>query len=130
MNLTFIRHGMTEGNIEKRYVGSRDEPLSALGKSQVEDRACYYKDLDDADVIFSSPMKRCRQTAEILFAGRELVIAEGLREYDFGEFEGKNHEELMSYQSYRDWLESDGAYDLPAGEGMDNFRRRVLSGKI
>lgn len=54
-----------------------------------------------------------------------MIQIEDFREYDFGEFEGKNHEELMEFESYRKWLENNGSYDLPAGEGMENFRKRV-----
>lgn len=127
MLMTFIRHGKTAGNLQHRYVGRTDEPLSTVGIEQIKARRDFYKAEQNADVVFVSPMQRCRQTAGLLFgAAAPIVIVDDFREYDFGEFEGKNHEELMELESYRRWLESNGAYDLPAGEGMDNFRRRVI----
>ncbi len=134
MRMTFIRHGKTAGNMEHRYVGRTNQELCDEGIAGVRQKKYDYKNLADADVVFVSPMKRCIQTAEILFEdirriGKpvNMIKIEDFREYDFGEFEGKNHEELMEFESYRKWLEDNGSYDLPAGEGMENFRKRVIN---
>lgn len=131
MKINFIRHGKTLGNMQHRYVGRTDEELCKEGVQDAERLKSdeRYNNLNGADVIFVSPMKRCIQTAEILFCKsiqRKLKIIEDFREYDFGEYEMKNHEELMEYESYKKWLESNGAYEMPAGEGMKSFKERVL----
>ena len=64
MRVIFIRHGMTKGNEEKRYVGRTDEPLSRRGREQI-----LQKKTDGvyppAGAVWSSPMRRCLQTAEL-----------------------------------------------------------------
>ncbi len=134
MRMTFIRHGKTLGNIEHRYVGRSDEPLSDEGIRDIKNRIETYSYLNDTDVIFVSPMRRCIQTAELIFEQlgldidkRGFIVVDGFREYDFGDFEGKNHDDLMKNKMYRDWLDSNGSYDMPAGEGLDNFKSRVIA---
>lgn len=129
MRLNFIRHGKTQGNLEHRYVGGTDEPLCEDGIECAKSKKEYYDLFEKADVIFVSPMQRCIQTMQIFHNKDKSVpvyVIDDFREYDFGEFEMKNHEELMSFESYRKWLESDGAYEIPAGEGLECFKKRVV----
>ena len=90
--VVLIRHGATEGNVQKRYIGRTDEPLCPHGQVQA---ACLAG--VEADRIVVSPMLRARQTADLAFPGREYEIAEDLRETDFGEFEGKTADEMGKY---------------------------------
>ena len=83
MEAILIRHGITNGNIEKRYIGTTDEPLIDSEKERL--RKNIYP---DADIIIISPMKRCIQTAEIIY-GKYDDIFDGLKECDFGKFENK-----------------------------------------
>lgn len=136
MEMTFIRHGKTAGNLEHRYVGRTDERLAPEGIAHIESKIKDYMYLKDIDVVFVSPMRRCQETADILFTNIigdnykeivDVITVGNFREYDFGVFEEKNHEELMEMQSYRDWLDSNGSMKMPAGEGLDNFSRRVVA---
>lgn len=121
MRMVFIRHGKTKGNTEHRYIGRTDEPLCRQGILEIQKlSACNFR----PDVLFVSPMKRCRESAKLLFPELEPIIADGLREYDFGAFEGKNYEELKNDPDYAGWLESDGKLSFPAGEGMEAFQKR------
>ena len=65
----FYRHGATKGNEERRYVGRTDEDIT---KNSEE----YLKTIEtvDADVVFSSPLKRCVHTAEVLFPENKIII--------------------------------------------------------
>lgn len=117
--ILLIRHGLTAGNLEKRYIGRTDEPLCSEGISQLkthEPMAC--------DMLVCSPMKRCLQTAEILFPQNIPFIAHDLRECDFGDFEGKNYRELSDSADYQKWIDSGGSLPFPKGESPDDFRRR------
>lgn len=119
-----IRHGMTSGNLDGRYVGRKtDENLSSAGKE-----LCYNKTYPSADVIYTSPMKRCIQTAGILYPDKEPVIQELLSECDFGVFEGKNYKELSGDPQYQEWIDSDGTLPFPGGESREVFQRRCLKG--
>lgn len=130
MKLTFIRHGKTQGNIEHRYVGRTDESLCEEGRKAAESKQEYYGLFERADAVFVSPMRRCVETMQMFYNKNSAVPVyeiEDFREYDFGEYEMKNHEELMEYDSYRKWLESNGEYDMPAGEGLACFKKRVVA---
>ena len=84
MRILLIRHGLTAGNKEKRYIGRTDEPLCPEGLAALGQ--CSYP---CCAALVSSPMQRCRQTAQILFPAQKIHICEALRECDFGDFEGK-----------------------------------------
>ena len=121
MKILFIRHGLTAGNIEKRYIGRTDEPLCSEGIAQL-----YELKLPSCETIVCSPMKRCIQTAEILFPQRGYIITEEFRECDFGDFEGMNYNELSHNADYQKWIDSGGTLPFPKGEAPEDFRRRCV----
>ena len=124
-----LRHGKTEANFEKRYIGSRtDIPLSEEGISLVEDAASHIRQVAGEDIfLVSSPMKRTVQTAEIIFPSEELLLLEGLTEIDFGDFEGKNYEELKDNPDYQRWIDSNGTMPFPNGEDRAGFIDRSVA---
>jgi len=117
MEIIFIRHGSVKGNIEKRYIGSTDEPLCSEGISTIKKIKLY------TDNVISSPMKRCIQTAYIIF-GHIDYICNDLKECNFGDFEGKNYNDLKYNKYYQMWLDSMGTLPFPNGETPENFRAR------
>jgi len=114
---------MTKGNEEKRYVGKTDEELSPDGIRNL-------KEINDfhVDVVYSSPMKRCLQSAEILFPKAAHKICEQIKECDFGMFEYKNFSELRHNEEYIKWLDSGGKSDFPMGENLNVFKKRCIDG--
>ncbi len=120
MRIWLIRHFQTQGNLERRYIGRSDEPI--LQGQNVSRSHCY------PEQVISSPMLRCRQTANILFQREPDLICEEFREMDFGEFEGKNYEELKENPEYQKWLDSNGTIPFPEGEGQDRFLMRTRRG--
>lgn len=117
MKIYLIRHGMTEGNKKKAYIGAGiDEPLCEEGIGQLK-----LKSYPKADIIFVSPMKRCIMTARQIYPEQGIIICEGLREMCFGDFEGKNYEELKDNPDYIRWLESGGEIAFPNGETKKDF---------
>ena len=121
MRLLFIRHGATAGNREKRYIGRTDEPLCNEGIIQLKALS-----LPKVAMLFCSPMKRCIQTAEIIFPETEMIIENGFRECDFGVFEGKNYIELTHDPLYQKWINSNGKLPFPNGESPEGFRSRCV----
>lgn len=117
MYIHLIRHGQTKGNMEKKYIGLTDEPLSQETLSALEP----YPDKSIGNV-FCSPLLRCRQTAEILFPQQKILIVEGLSETNFGDFENKNYEQLKDLPSYRQWLDDQAT--PPNGESHEHFKTR------
>lgn len=127
MIVTLIRHGMTKGNSEKRYVGTSDEDLCEQGREALIQLASQKK-YPKADLLFVSPMKRCRQTAEILYPGLPQHVIPEIAECDFGDFEGKNYIELAEDPEYQKWIEEGGLIGFPGGESLKDFRNRCVAG--
>ena len=84
-----IRHGKTYGNTLGRYIGVTDEPLCEEGKKELEQRT-----MDTVELLFVSPLKRCLETADILYPYAKQVKIPEFAECNFGEFENKNYQEL------------------------------------
>lgn len=120
MRFALIRHGKTQGNLEHRYIGSRtDEPLCDAGRSMLQE-----KRYPAVTRVFASPMKRCMETAQMLYPGIEPEIVEDFRECDFGAFENKNYAELNGRADYQAWLDSGGEMPFPGGECRAAFATR------
>ena len=138
--ILLVRHGKTAGNLEGRYIGSRtDEPLCEEGICALAEKvqAGIYPSVD---VVYASPMIRCRQTAKILwpefvdagvsakmgFPGENgrIYIVDNLRECDFGAFENRNYQELSGNADYQAWIDSNGTLPFPEGESNEAFRQR------
>jgi alpha-ribazole phosphatase len=127
--ITFIliRHGATKSNKEHRYLGKTDESLSREGEIQLVE----YKKLQlypNIDFLFTSPMKRCIQTAEILYPKLQPVEIKEWKEMDFGVFEGKNYMELQGDKRYQAWIDSNGTLPFPGGESREKFIARCDKG--
>ncbi len=123
MTINFIRHGKTAGNLEKRYIGRTDEPLCDAGINEL--RSIAYP---DCELVVASPMKRCLQTAVLIYPDKKIVTYTELRECYFGDFEGKNHVELSENPDYRKWLDNGGLGAFPNGENSAVFRARSVNG--
>ena len=121
--MALIRHGMTPGNEEHRYIGRTDEPLSQKGREQLltlQKKGVY----PAAACVAASPLERCRQTAELLYPGQAPCVFDQFREMDFGAFEGHNYEELKADVRYQAWIDSNGTLPFPGGESNEAFRKR------
>ena len=123
LRLWLIRHGKTEGNKLARYIGTTDEPLCQEGIDFLNKMD--YPKIHD---IYVSPLKRCVQSAEILFPGEPVHIIDELAECDFGEFENKNYKELNGNPKYQEWIDSNGTLPFPGGESREAFKLRNLRG--
>ncbi len=119
--ILFIRHGMTEGNRQKHYIGRTDQPLCPEGEKQAKGLA---PRLPHCDMVFSSPLLRCRQTAAILFPKQDINIITDLRECDFGIFEGKSPAQLAQDPAYNEWIGTYCTSPIPGGEDVMAFKTR------
>lgn len=121
-SILLIRHALTKGNQEKLYIGRTDQPLCPEGLEQARNLALT---LAPVDMVFSSPMLRCLQTAAILFPQQDIEVIDDLRECDFGIFEGKSASELADDLAYREWLNSGCTAPIPGGEDVSAFKNRT-----
>lgn len=125
INLTLIRHGHTKGNLEHRYIGTTEESLCREGREALEKNKMKFS---EPELVFVSPMLRCRESAGILFPGKEMMPIPEWREMDFGQFEGKNFLELQGDKEYQKWIDSNGRLPFPGGESREAFMDRVKTG--
>ena len=124
MNIFVVRHGQTEWNVMKKMQGSADIELNEKGLSQASDTADMLRD-SAFDIIFCSPLKRAKQTAEIINddRGLNIIFDERLRERNYGEFEGtsKSSFDYNEFWSYQKNMKYEKA------ENVQDFFRRIYS---
>ncbi|WP_339639217.1 histidine phosphatase family protein [uncultured Sulfitobacter sp.] len=82
-----IRHGETTANADEIIAGVTDVPLTQLGRDQAH--ALSHRTWSEPIAIFASPMSRAQHSAELAFPGRAVELNDGLRERDWGVFEGQ-----------------------------------------
>lgn len=125
--ISVIRHGMTEANEKGIYIGRTDVPLSAKGAGEIASKMdeFFYPSVHR---VYSSPLKRCTETADILFPETELCISEDMRELDFGDFENKSVDELINNPDYKKWLKGGKNSHAPNGESLEEMTARVYRG--
>lgn len=119
--IVFIRHGATAGNLEKKYIGITDEPLCPQGKKYLQEHLSLFPPVTQ---LLVSPMRRCQETAAILYPELDQILVPGFRECNFGSFEGKTYEMLKQEPEYIHWLETGGESPFPGGESRSEFIRR------
>ncbi len=125
--LYLIRHGITSGNLEGKYIGTTDLPLCEEGVDAISSLVA----LDvypQVQKVYSSPLKRCLETADIIYPERLLKRIDGIAEMDFGEYEGKTHEQLSADKDYIEWLKGGYEAAAPGGESFGHFTIRCLDG--
>lgn len=135
MKLLLIRHGMTKGNLEHRYVGSTDEGLLPNEKERL--REMRLTDGLKIEKVFISPMLRCRETLECLFSevisNNAEIVVQDFREMEFGDFEYMNYKEINEdpdpehKAAYQRYIDSMGESPFPGGESKAEFTKRVVS---
>lgn len=129
--LYLIRHGETLANLEQRWYGALDAPLTARGEGQVAATAAYFAGSRVAmpvDAFYVSPLPRARSTAAGIAAaiGRPPVIEDGLREFSIGEWEGRTYRDLIDNEDLWGHWARDPHFAPPGGESPVTFRRRIV----
>ncbi|MER7774238.1 bifunctional RNase H/acid phosphatase [Streptomyces sp. NPDC096191] len=128
-----LRHGETPLTPQKRFSGSggSDPSLSSVGREQAERVAASLARRGTVQAIVASPLARTRETAGIVAArlGLEVTIEEGLRETDFGAWEGLTFAEVRErYPADLDaWLSSPDARPTGGGESFAATGERVAA---
>ncbi|UCB42443.1 MAG: histidine phosphatase family protein [Dehalococcoidales bacterium] len=93
--LLLMRHGLTEFNQDRRFMGHSDIELSTTGRQQAEKLRDYLAD-EKIDAVYSSDLKRAVEMAEIVCEGRglDIVTCPELRECNYGTCEGLTFSEI------------------------------------
>ncbi len=126
-----LRHGETPLTPEKRFSGSggTDPGLSDVGRHQAERVAATLAARGTIQAIVTSPLRRCRETADAVARrlGLDVRVEEGLRETDFGAWEGLTFAEVKERHpdDLEAWLASSKVAPTGGGESFAAVTRRV-----
>ncbi|MBQ9131903.1 MAG: histidine phosphatase family protein [Clostridia bacterium] len=128
--LIFVRHGQSQSNLEKRFTGQGETPLTALGQRQAQNTARFLKDYPIRAVYasdLSRAMDTARPTAEL--HGLSVIPTPALREVFAGNWEGKHYDELMREfpVTYAQWLQDLGHAWPDHGERVADLAARVYA---
>jgi len=132
LRLLLVRHGQATANVELRYLGSRDDPLTSHGMWQAARLAEALRPLPIA-AIYSSPLRRATETAGAIAAvwGRAVSVDERLREGSFGDWEGLSRAEVLARSQQEGVLlarwEADPSAAPPNGESLESVQARTLA---
>lgn len=125
--LHLIRHGLTQGNREGRYVGHTDIPLCQQGREEIKalaERFSYPK----VHMVVSSPLSRCVETAKILYPESYTEQWKDFIECNFGAFEGKRYDELAEDFEFFNWISGKEGSAPPGGESVQELTARTSAG--
>lgn len=129
MEIYLVRHGETDWNKKRLIQGRADIPLNEYGRSLAKKTGEGLSDVEFA-VCYCSPLKRARETADLIVEGREIPVIEDNRllEMDFGECEGKccRWDDWQLPDEFRDFFEAPEKYKTPPeGEGFQQVKDRM-----
>ena len=128
--IILARHGETAWNVAERFRGRLGVELNERGLEQAALLAAYLSG-QKIEALYSSPLRRALQTAEII-AQRcklEAKVVSGLIDLDFGQWEGLSHQEVREKDSelYLLWENHPEQIRMPDGESLGDVRERALA---
>ena len=129
MKLILVRHGETEWNKQRRIQGCRsDTRLSPKGLEEADRLAAVLRK-ERIDAIYSSPMKRAAETAQIIADTCKIKVEvfNELREIDAGALDGLFERELTgSYETaWKELRSGNASAPLPGGESLQDLQKRT-----
>ena len=126
--LIMVRHGQSVTNLEKRFAGQIETPLTELGHEQAE-ATSRFLDSYRIDRIYSSDLSRAMDTARYTAVHQDLEIipAKGFREINAGLWAMKQYEEILAKypESYGMWLHDFGRAHPDGGESVLELSERI-----
>jgi broad specificity phosphatase PhoE len=127
--LILVRHGETVWNVEKIYRGRADVNLDEVGIEQAELLGKYLSNWE-LEAIYSSPLRRALDTANIIAHYQKIVvhIAEGLIDFDYGEWQSLPEQEAKGLYPtlHNEWHNNPHKVKMPGGESLEDVRRRAI----
>lgn len=120
----FLRHGAIADTLKGKYIGKTDVPLSEEGRALLRKYDAEYI-YPGAAVLFTSPLKRCVETANIIYPDLKPIVIDQLAECDFGDWEGKTADELKDNPDFQKWLAGEKGSKPTNGESGSEFVERI-----
>lgn len=126
MKWIWIRHGQTNENKKKQYLGHFDAPLNEMGIDQA--KLCAHKIMSyNIPQIFTSDLKRAHHTASFITKSNPIQTTPALRELNFGEWDCRTYDELIEINKEQVFQWYDNPFDRspPNGETLNQMGDRV-----
>jgi broad specificity phosphatase PhoE len=126
--IVLVRHGATEWSAAGKHTGTTDVPLSDAGRRDADrlgERLAGY----DFAAVLCSPLGRARETCERAGLGGRAEIADDLREFDYGDYEGRTTPEIREDRpGWSVWRDGSPGGERPddVGERADRVIARLL----
>ena len=118
--LWLVRHGETEWSLSGAHTSRTDIPLTDAGRLRAEKLRDYFKNTK-FDAVFESPMQRARETCAIAGYGEVAKIEDGLKEWDYGVYEGKTTKEIrVDHPGWSVWKD-----EIAGGEAVEHVGERA-----
>ena len=131
MNWYFVRHGEIESNHRNIYAGWSEEGLTRKGRQEAAEAAKIVSNFN-IDSIYTSPLRRAVQTAEIIggFLKKQPILEESFKELKLGIWEGKNEKEIQRDfpDEWKIWDKRPTELGLEGRETLQELLERVLKG--
>ncbi|MGG3279867.1 histidine phosphatase family protein [Paenibacillus solani] len=125
-----VRHGQTEWNVQHRFQGHKDSPLTELGIQQAEWLGDALKE-DIIDLVYSSTSNRAYHTAEIIRGERNVPITacEEFREINLGVWEGETQERIAKIypQQLDHFWKNPELFSVQDSETFNEVRARAVN---
>ncbi|MFD1037811.1 histidine phosphatase family protein [Virgibacillus byunsanensis] len=126
LDVFLVRHGITDWNLEKRYLGHTDREVIKSELTRLDNLKNVLA-TTSFDSVYTSDLRRCLETLAYIQIPAKASIDTRLREINFGDWEGKNYQQLKDKQAYRNWIDNWENNPIPNGETASQFKARIDS---
>ncbi|MCR4669509.1 MAG: histidine phosphatase family protein [Clostridia bacterium] len=126
-----LRHGRTEGNLNRWFYGSTDLHLAEEGRREIlqKKEMGFYPGIPENAGFYTTGLIRTNETLELLYGKQSTASIEELQEMKFGEYECRCFDELKDDPVFALWgYDEMGDVALPGGESRNQFMRRIMAG--
>ncbi len=129
--LLLVRHGESQGNAKREFLGHTDKDLSPLGYQQAQ-RCAEFLAYENIDAVYSSDLKRAYNTAlpHANMRNMKVQTSTNLREIYAGNWEGMRVEDIIAINSHEfidGWRAEFGTFRIPGGESVPELADRIYS---
>jgi len=129
--ILLVRHGHVEGMSPERFRGRRDVDLSDLGTRQAQATAQHIATQEQPVAIYTSPLRRCVQTAAAIAAacGVAVTVLEDLNDVHYGDWEWHTHAEVRARwpELFECWFAAPHLVRFPQGESLQDLVARMAN---
>ena len=120
VQLWLVRHGETEWSLSGAHTSRTDIPLTDHGRQRAKELGEFLRGTH-FDAVLTSPMQRARETAALAGFGDQAQVEDGLKEWDYGVYEGKTTKEIRVEQpGWSVWKDA-----ITGGETVEEVGKRA-----